>query len=325
MLKLTFRAMGSRIEAFTTSENQEAQDLLRQVPQWFEDWEQTLSRFRLDSELSRLNRCPNQTVTVSTTLWEVLQVALQAEEESGGLVTPAVLDALEYAGYDRSFELIQANGINPRPPAAFTLYESKPVPDVRHILLDENMQSVMLPDGLRLDFGGSAKGWAAHQAAERLSACCPAMVNAGGDIAIGNPDNDHQSWEIGIQDPFSSDAVVQTLWVNQGGVATSGIDYRRWNSAGHRQSHIIDPRTGISVQNNVVSATIIAGNLMEAEMAAKTTLLLGSQAGMDWLGERPQLAGLMVLDDRRILHTDNYEQYLRRPDERKLMGNTVNA
>ena len=322
--------MGSRIEAFITSESKEAYALLDQVPQWFEDWEQTLSRFRLDSELSRLNRRPNQSIPVSPTLWDILQIALQAEEESYGLVTPAVLDALEYAGYDRSFEKLQTNERDDQDnqsfiinPGSYADYAYKPVADIQHILLDEPNRTVTLPEGLRLDFGGSAKGWAAHQAAQRLSACCPAMVNAGGDIAISNPGKAPQSWNIDIQDPFSTEAVISIIKIDHGGVATSGIDYRKWGSVNQHRNHIIDPRTGLSVQNEVISSTIIASNLMEAEMAAKTTLLLGSQAGMEWLNARPYLAGLMVLDDRSITQTNNIQQYFRRLNERELVENTL--
>ena len=78
--------------------------ILDEVPNWFEDWEQTLSRFRPDSELSRLNRTFDQPVKVSDTLWDVFQYALSAETITNGLVTPTVLDAMLEAGYDQSFD-----------------------------------------------------------------------------------------------------------------------------------------------------------------------------------------------------------------------------
>jgi thiamine biosynthesis lipoprotein len=106
MYKIHFRAMGSEVEALIDSESERARMLLQQVPDWFEEWEQRLSRFRWDSELSQLNRRQGEAVNVSPVLWDVLQIALEAAEDSRGLVTPAVLDALEAAGYDRSFELL---------------------------------------------------------------------------------------------------------------------------------------------------------------------------------------------------------------------------
>ncbi|HNB42168.1 MAG TPA: FAD:protein FMN transferase, partial [Anaerolineales bacterium] len=85
------------------SDSKSAQDVLKDVPNWFEEWEQSLSRFRLDSELSRLNRTFDQPVSVSNALWEVFQTAVWANGFSDGLVTPTVLDAMLDAGYDLSF------------------------------------------------------------------------------------------------------------------------------------------------------------------------------------------------------------------------------
>ncbi len=77
-------------------------NLLGKVPGWFQEWEQTLSRFLPDSELTQLNFHPEKPVSVSDTLWEVLCAALDMEEKSGGLVSPALLNALVACGYDRS-------------------------------------------------------------------------------------------------------------------------------------------------------------------------------------------------------------------------------
>ncbi len=81
--------MGCQIEAITESESDLARDLLGKVPGWFQDWEQTFSRFLPDSELTQLNFHPEKPVSVSDTLWEVFCAALDMEEKSGGLVSPA--------------------------------------------------------------------------------------------------------------------------------------------------------------------------------------------------------------------------------------------
>src|SRR4051812_48373345 len=100
--------MGSQILAAVESDDPRAEQLLAQVPCWFEQWEQTLSRFRPDSELSLLNLTAgsNTAVEVSETLWAVLDLALRAARYTGGLVTPTVLNALEAAGYDSDFDIL---------------------------------------------------------------------------------------------------------------------------------------------------------------------------------------------------------------------------
>ena len=82
--RLEFHAMGCEMLAVVDSES--APLLLAKVPEWFEEWEQALSRFRFDSELMRLNRTREQPVSVSETLWDVLQTACRAEKLTDGLV-----------------------------------------------------------------------------------------------------------------------------------------------------------------------------------------------------------------------------------------------
>ncbi len=94
--------MGS--EMLAVLESNVISQALPAVTQWFEEWEQVLSRFRYDSELTRLNQIHDQPVQVSEILWDVFQAALRAEQMTDGLVTPTVLNAMIDAGYDRPFE-----------------------------------------------------------------------------------------------------------------------------------------------------------------------------------------------------------------------------
>ena len=98
--------MNCQMLAAMDSGSSEAAAALAQVPHWFEAWEQCLSRFRADSELSVLNRNTGQWMSVSADLLSVIEAALWAAKFSDGLVSPTLLGAMERAGYDRSFESI---------------------------------------------------------------------------------------------------------------------------------------------------------------------------------------------------------------------------
>lgn len=102
--KTEFRAMGSKMLVALDTPPAWTPHRLDSVPQWFEAWEATLSRFRPESELSQLNQNAGEAHKVSSTLWEVFELSLEANRQSGGLVTPLVLDALVDAGYHTSFE-----------------------------------------------------------------------------------------------------------------------------------------------------------------------------------------------------------------------------
>ncbi len=305
MAILHFRAMGCQMTAMIDSDTPEAADALSQVPGWFEAWEAALSRFRSDSELMRLNALAGSPVVVSQTLWDVLHVSLAAEQASGGLVTPLVLDSLEAAGYALSFEWVQqANGVSASPqpavaarPVALSLGEA--------LHFDADKLTVTLEPGYRLDLGGVAKGWAAEEAARRLSAFGPALVDAGGDIAVSGARADGSAWPIAIADPQIQDADLGRLALAAGGVATSGRDYRRWLVDGQPRHHLIDPRTGLPSTTDVLCVTVTAPTLRAAEVAAKTVFLLGSDAAGAWLAVRPELQALLVLDDGRMIGFPN--------------------
>jgi thiamine biosynthesis lipoprotein len=166
---------------------------------------------------------------------------------------------------------------------------------------------------MQLDFGGVAKGWAAHQASKRLAADGAALVSAGGDIAISAAGADGQLWPVAIDDPFRPGEFIQTLMLGKCGVATSGTDYRRWKQGGRWSHHLIDPRTGQPAQTDVVTVTVIAPDALQAEMAAKTALILGSGPGLEWLAARPEFPALLVLETGEFLYSHHFEDYFWRP------------
>jgi thiamine biosynthesis lipoprotein len=300
--------MGCHMLAVVDSSSPAAERALQRVPAWFEEWEQALSRFRFDSELSQLNRSAGQPVTVSETLWDVFHAARQAEMVTGGLVRPTVLDALVRAGYDRSFDLLPA--LNE---ASLTSTNASVVegPDLAtEAGWDAATRSLYLPESVHLDFGGLAKGWTAQKAAARLEEYGPALVETGGDIAISGPDAHGQPWALGIRDPFQSDTHFETLRVERGGIATSGIDYHRWLQGGVWNHHIIDPRTGLPAETDILTATVIAPDAVQAEAAAKAVLIAGSHSGLDWLEADQDLAGVLVLQSGERVYSQRMTAYL---------------
>jgi thiamine biosynthesis lipoprotein len=300
--KTEFRAMGSQILAALDTPPARTPQRLDNVSQWFEAWETTLSRFRPESELSRLNRSAGEAQVVSTTLWEVFQLSLEAYRQSDGLVTPLVMDALVAAGYHASFDQLGTLPSFAGP--------GQPIPDLSQVKVGGLQHTIQLPPNAHLDFGGIAKGWAAHKAAQKLKLYGPALVDAGGDIDISGLQADGKPWPIGITDPFSPERDLYTLRLGRCGVATSGRDYRRWKQGANWKHHIIDPRTGEPAETDVFSVTIIAPTVTEAEVATKVILISGSQDGLTWLRARPALAGLLILENGRQLYSSNFEKYL---------------
>lgn len=297
MHEIAFRAMncGMRVLLDAPRDASSAAEMTHAVPAWFAEWEQRFSRFRTESELNRLNSVASSgaAVAVSDELFAVVQRALDMASLTDGLVSPLVLPAVEAAGYVRSFEQMAQAGAVRRVAAV--------VADWRAVVLDLKARTVALPRGASLDLGGVAKGWCAAAAARRLSTWGDAaLVDAGGDMALSGVRPSGEAWPIAIAHPQQPGVEVDLLMLFDGAVATSGRDYRRWQVDGAWQHHIIDPRTGQPAVSDVLSATVVAPDAVLAEAAAKAVLILGSDAGLAWLDARPQLAGLVVMEDGRV-------------------------
>ncbi len=253
------------------------------VDRVFSSWDRRCSRFRDDSELTRVNRAAGRTTRVSSELAELVAAALGAAERTEGRFDPTVLDAVLAAGYDRDFDELLAG-------ARGSLRPARPCGRWPEVRLDGRL--LRLPEDVGLDLGGIAKGWAVDRAAEAAATAGPAwvLVNAGGDLRLaGRPPRD--GLDVGVEDPEDPDAELLRLRLHGGALATSSITRRAWGPGLH---HLIDPATGRPASNGVLQATVWAPTAAEAEVAAKDALLRGERALADTLG-------VLVTDDGRAL------------------------
>jgi len=253
----------------------------------FSEWEQTLSRFLPESELSQLNQQAGTPVAVSDLLYDVLATALTAAQATEGVYDPALLDQLVQLGYDRTFDDLEVSRFDP-------IIPGEPGGRWRGIKVDPIHRRVTLPPSIKLDFGGIAKGMAVDAALERLrqNEVNQALVNAGGDLAVlGLPPAEEQ-WQVAVpgREQF------WTIPLHHGAVATSGIAHRHWWQGNTLRHHILDPRTGLPAQSDLWSVTVVADRCEQAEVAAKVAFILGSQSGADFL-RRHFIAGLLVHGD----------------------------
>jgi thiamine biosynthesis lipoprotein len=237
-------------------------------------------------------------------LFDVVEMAAWAASATDGLFDPTLLRWMEAIGYDRSFEQITpSDQIAPPPPApGRQRYE--------RIELNRPRREIYLPAEVQLDLGGIGKGWTVDRAAEWLVGRGPFLVNAGGDLyAYGTPPG-QSGWSIGIVNPWQPARDLTRLRVRQRAVATSTISRRRWRRGQRMMHHLIDPRSGQPATTDAVSVTVIAQRTALAEVYAKTALILGVEAGRDWLNRVPEMEGLLVRDDGQLIMTDGFNSYL---------------
>jgi thiamine biosynthesis lipoprotein ApbE len=255
------------------------------------------SRFRDDSELSRANARAGQPTKASPLLIEALAQALRAAELTGGDVDPTVGRALELAGYDRDWHLLDPpTGEHEAPPAI----TARARPAWPRIALDRASSTIRLPAGVKLDLGATAKAWAADRAAAAAerAAGCGALVSLGGDIAACG-DAPAGGWRVRVTDDHrsGSSAPGQTVSIDSGGLATSSTAVRRWSHAGHTMHHIIDPETGAPVRGSWRTVSVAAASCTDANIAA-TAALVRAQPAAEWLDSLGMPARLVDREGR---------------------------
>jgi FAD:protein FMN transferase len=296
-----FRAMNTDVAAWLWAEPGPAEVWLPEIEIFFGEVEAELSRFRPDSGLSRLNaeagRGPQ---TVSPMLVTVLQMALDERERTQGIFDPTVLPSLRAAGYDRSFELLgsrkeevgaQGGGDTPQELPGRSAALGPVVADRLHA-------TVELPEGVQIDLGGIAKGWAVDRAAELLGAWGAGLVDAGGDIrATAAPGG--EPWPVAVDDPFNPEQDLAVAHLANGAIATSSVAKRNWLLNGQKMHHLIDPRTGRPSESDLVSVTVLAPTTVSAEINAKVALILGRDEGREFVS-RAGLEALLVDRDGRV-------------------------
>ena len=281
MPRHAFPCMGTDVELVLTADT--GAQVIPRAEMEFHRLDALLSRFRADSELSRLNHLGS--CRVGPELIEILQAALEARERTGGRFDPTIHDALVGAGYDRTFELVSAGVVAHSPMSALCGGE---------VFVDEGESLVELEPGYRLDLGGIAKGYAADRVLALLAVAGPALVDAGGDIAVTGG-----SWTIGVE---TGDGSV-VLELDEGAVATSGRDRRRWSAGGQDAHHLIDPATGRPAEGDLLRVTTVAATGMEAEVLATALFLAGDVDDAATEADMLAVPAILVSDDGRTVLT----------------------
>jgi thiamine biosynthesis lipoprotein len=305
-----FTAMNTLIQSAAEGEPNRLQAGFEGVRQFFAESEARFSRFRQDSELSQLNRAAGRWFCASPEMFAVVQEALELHRLTDGLFDPSILMALQRAGYDRSMDEIKK--LSALPAASPAKWERPPFTKTR---LDPRRGAIRLPKGVQIDLGGIAKGWTAAQAAALLSQYSPACtVNAGGDmVCVGLPQG-QPAWQISLEDPRDEQQVLAVLKIPAGALATTSITRRRWLQGSQPRHHVIDPRSGQSVESNWLSISVYAPTATQAEAFAKAILMLGEAEILAFMKKFHQLRFLAVDGTGKLWGTPQSKEIIDVPE-----------
>ncbi|MFH1189562.1 MAG: FAD:protein FMN transferase [Candidatus Omnitrophota bacterium] len=255
------------------------------------------SAYDASSEVSAVNRlAKGEEAKVSAEAFYLINRAIEYGQKTNGAFDITVKPLIDLWAKAKSEGKV---------PAEADIREAMEKTGPGSVMLDKSRHTVLFAkSGMALDLGGVAKGYAVARAVKVLkeSGIKSAIVHAGGDMYCLGYKVGRRPWKVGIRHPRDSRAIVYELEVKDKSVDTSG-DYERYFMIGNkRYSHIIDPRTGMPVGDDIVSVTVIADDPAIGDMYSTALCVLGEDGmrlaekeGIDVALVRKSGAGYKVL------------------------------
>ena len=252
-----------------------------------------MSTYKPDSEISRVNDlAATEPVPVSDELKNLILESLALSELTGGAFD------ITYASVGHHYDFRKRQ----RPDDA-TIEEALPAVDYRHVIVDEATGTIKFArEGVRIDLGGIAKGYAVERGISILKdlGVRHASVSAGGDSRILG-DRKGRPWLVGIRDPRGDRSeYITRIPVIDEAVSTSGDYERFFDEDGIRYHHIIVPSTGKSA-GEVHSVTIIGPNATITDGLSTSVFVLGIEAGLALINTLDEFE-TVIIDGAGAMH-----------------------
>ena len=273
-----------------------------------------MSDYKSDSEISRVNREGfKKAVQLSQPTYEVLQKSIEFSKLTDGAFDVTVGPLVELFREAKNKQALpdQDEITNARSKVGF-----------EKLKLDGQNSTVQFTvEGMRLDLGGIAKGYAVDKAVETMQThgAIGGMVDLGGDIrCFGAPLKGRDHWVIGLQNPdigknSAGHEILLKLKMTNGAIATSG-DYQQFILIeGKRHSHIIDRNTGTSAEG-LSSVTIIADNATNADALATAVSVMGAEKGLALVETIPGVEAILITSqpEFKLVKTSGAEKYIKK-------------
>jgi thiamine biosynthesis lipoprotein len=264
-------------------------ELTAEVRRVFRRLESRLSTYQSDSEIAVLAReAGRRAVPVSIDTLQVLRLSKHYGELTGGAFDVTVAPLVRLWGFG-----VRAPD---NPPESAVIESTRRNVGFRRIELEG--ATAFLPEGMSIDLGGIGKGYAVDEGCEALrrAGVQAAMVDLGGNIRVLGQAGRHDTWTIGVRNPFDRERLLGKIGLPAGhAIATSGNYERFIEMGGRRYGHIIDPRTGYPVEG-LAGVTVVCPDATMADALSTALFVLGIEAGLDVLAKLPGAEALFVPD-----------------------------
>ncbi len=289
----------NEVTLYTKSNEKEANDILNNCENIIKDIDNKMNPSTLSSDIYKINENAGKSYTkVSPDTFKVIKTALNFSDLSDGHFDVSVGSLVQ---------LWNIGNEKARVPSQDEINSVLPTINYKNIILDEKNNSVMLKHkGTKLDLGGIAKGYAADKVVEYLKKqkIEGSIVNLGGNIfTIGSKDGKNK-FNIGVQDPTKPRGnAIGSISTTDNSVVTSGIYERYIEKNGKIYHHILSPKTGYPVENELSSVTIVSNNSMNCDALSTTAFSIGTEEGLKLIESLPNTEAIFITKDKKIYLT----------------------
>jgi thiamine biosynthesis lipoprotein len=251
-----------------------------------------MSHYKTDSPLSRINReAARQPVGVDAELFDFIAEAMRYNRESGGAFDITVGPLMRAWGFFRGEGRVPSDG---------ELAAARRHVGAAHVVMNPAERTIAFDeDGVELDLGGIAKGYAVDRAVARLrrSGIAAALVSSGGSTIYGfGAPPGRRGWDVALQDPLDSRKTALTVTIRDRALSVAGRSEKFFESGGVTYAHIMDPRTGWPVQG-VLSVAVLAPSGTAGDALDDALFVMGVERSRAYLTERPGTEALFFLPD----------------------------
>lgn len=283
--------------------------ILKQVFDEIEKIEKSMTTSKKDYEISEIIMINNASknldrqnigrYNISNQIAEVLKKSLYIAKTTNGAFDPTIEPLVALWGWGSGQE---------KKPLIKEINETLPLVDWKQIIIqtrsqDSTKKELIMGGKQSIDVGGIAKGYAADQARQMLieNGVKSVIIDFGGNIITVGHKAKNMPWKIGIQEPFSNlGNVVMIIETEETAVVTSGIYERFFEENGKKYSHLINPKTGMAVDNGIVSLTILCKESVLADGFSTGAFILGLEKGMEIVEQTAEIEAIYITTKKEI-------------------------
>jgi thiamine biosynthesis lipoprotein len=251
------------------------------------------------SQLSKINKYAHEgPVEVDKDLFDLIETSQEFSQLTNGSFD------ITYASVGHLFDYR-----NEVKPTKEEIAAAKLLIDYRNIVLNQDQNTVsFLKQGVKIDLGGIAKGFAVDRSIQHLHALGikHALVSAGGDTRLLG-DRHGRAWLVGIRDPENTKDVIVMLPLQDEALSTSGDYERFFIEDGEKYHHIIHPTTGYSA-SEVRSASILASDSTTTDALSTSIFVMGASKGLELIDSLDGVEGVIVDQQGKLYYSQGLEQ-----------------